>query len=572
MYGLDEDDELLIPAWKFLNQFQGLKEFVRIHGLMKQLTLSDVAKSILLQTTSQANTEDETPLDMILSEKEIEVKLRENGFHRPLKWYQKRNVKQLLERHAGADYSVSGSGKSTTALALFSLRKTEIKRLVMFVVGPKNVFGSWEFENTQCFKQPLTVCRLEGGVSKVSALLSGSFDVFLMTYEQLHTTYPLVSQFMRTHPVALYLDECHKMKGGLRSKTGSILLNLAHLPTYKTIMSGTPMPNSPEDLVSQHQFLYPTIKTDAERVLTQIQSLYVRTTKREMDLTPYEIKKTRVYMNDKQQALYDRIMGEEIERLKYESYNYVDMVRSIRRYAVKMIQLASNPILLTRSTPELLRLDEFVEATSQLSPKLMVAIARAYERASEGKKILIWSQFVDTITLLERELAPLNPVTIYGQTPTGSEEDPYTREGKIKRFKEEQNCFVMIANPMAASEGISLHKACHYQVFVDRNYDSRLFEQAVNRTHRVGLPENQEVIVEVLVLDQSIDETIDNRLDLKLLNMYEVLNDQRLMVESRDTMSDEEYEDKYGAYSGMNEDDLKELTNSLLFDVSRMET
>ncbi|MGG2066936.1 SNF2-related protein [Bacillus sp. S14(2024)] len=565
IYQLQEEDEPVIPAWKFLNQMNAFGAFIRIHNLKKEVTISDTAKSILVKAKqSQQEIKDTSFFGMFLTEQEVSATLKDIGFTRILKWYQMRNVKLLLEKSADADYSVPGSGKTACAYALYGIRKKKENNLVMMVIGPKNVIGSWEQENIFCFSSPLTTCRLEGGFAKIEALLSGKFDVFFITYEQLLNVHTIISSFLRKNKVALYLDECHKMKGGLSSRTGTVILNLAHLPKYKTIMSGTPMPNSLEDLVSQHQFLLPSIKTNADSVAQQMQSLYVRTTKQEMNLRPYTIKKTIVHMNKEQKALYDRLIGEELDRLKYESSYYMDMVKRIRRYAIKMIQLSSNPRLLLKSSPELAYVKEFEEATKQLSPKLMVAIARAYELASKGKKVLIWSNFIDTIKLLERKLAPLKPVTIFGETPTGDEDDPYTREGKIKRFKEDERCFVMIANPMAASEGISLHQVCHYQVFIDRNYDSRLFEQAINRTHRVGLSDEREVVIEILLLNGSIDVNVDNRLDLKLFNMYQVLNDERLSVENEGEVTDSDYEEQYGFYSGMNLDDSKNLLNSLL--------
>ena len=34
---------------------------------------------------------------------------------------------------------------------------------------------------------------------------------------------------------------------------------ISHLPTSKLILTGTPMPNSSEDLVAQFNFLYPEV-------------------------------------------------------------------------------------------------------------------------------------------------------------------------------------------------------------------------------------------------------------------------------------------------------------------------
>jgi len=551
IYQVPEDPFVLsVPAWRFFNHFEDFSSFVLLRNLKDKVTFSDHARTVLKETKKKRKETLTPALSMEITKEEIELSLLQLSFKRELKSYQMRNLQFLLQKPVGADFSVPGSGKSTTALSLYALRKKQEPSLKLFIVCPKNVFGSWEEQNEECFHSPFSVCRLEGGILKVNALLTGTFDIFLMTYEQLLTAFSSVAYFLKQHHVSLYIDESHKMKGGIHSKIGQTLLNLSHLPRYKLLMSGTPMPNSEEDLVSQYHFLCPTHKIDATTVTKAIQSLYIRTTKQEMNLPAFSIKRTLAKMNPTYHALYQKLLLKELEQIQYESADSLEALKKINRCAVKLIQLASNPTLLLHASPELALLTEFQEATKELSPKLLIAVARAFELAAKGEKLVIWTTFVGNIRFLEQLLAPLNPVTIFGETPTGDEETWGTREAKIKAFKKQKNVHVLIANPQTASEGISLHKECQYQLFIDRNYDARLFEQAMNRTHRVGLPKDKPVIIELLLLEDSVDENVDIRLDIKLGNMYDVLNDTRLLQEDE--------------YSEMNYDDANDLLLSIL--------
>ena len=73
------------------------------------------------------------------------------------------------------------------------------------------------------------------------------------------------------------------------------------------------------------------------------------------------------------------------------------------------------------------------------------------------------------MALIADELDDLNAVYIRGDVPTDDgKDDPYgrytdvtddeeeTREARIKKFKTDDSCWVMVANPAAAGEGISL--------------------------------------------------------------------------------------------------------------------
>ena len=80
--------------------------------------------------------------------------------------------------------------------------------------------------------------------------------------------------------------------------------------------------------------------------------------------------------------------------------------------------------------------------------------------------MLIWSCFVRNVELIAFRLKDLGAEFIHGGVDAGDETELDTREGKIKRFHTDKNCMVLVANPAACSEGISLHKVCQNAIIM----------------------------------------------------------------------------------------------------------
>ena len=83
---------------------------------------------------------------------------------------------------------------------------------------------------------------------------------------------------------------------------------------------------------------------------------------------------------------------------------------------------------------------------------------------------------------------------------------------------------VIIANPFAVAESISLHKACHNAIYLERSFNCAHFIQSKDRIHRYGLPKDTETNYFYIVSENSIDEVVDERLKRKeerLLDLIE---------------------------------------------------
>lgn len=500
-----------------------------------------------------------TAKPLSLSDQEIKQRLATLGFtKRDLKSFQLRDLRRLLSLQNGANFSVPGAGKTTVTFALHLLTRKEGEHLL--VVGPKSAFPAWSEVVGECIadnapdwvREPFTI--LSGGAEAVRRALNSGATRFVINYDQLITIPEVISLYLAQHPVHVVLDESHRMKGGYSVKRGTVLLNTATLPVRRDILSGTPMPQSPADLQSQLEFLWPGsgLGLQIARGLAPAQvigNLYVRTTKVDLDLPPVIRRFVQVEMGKGQSALYAIVKDEALRNLSsLRSGSGVDIVRA-RRSVMRLLQLSANPVLALRSI-----MDDapgirsgIIQQVLDDGPSLKMIAVRdlARQLASQGRKTVIWSIFTDTIEWMERMLADLNPVTIYGAVPSGDPSNPLTREGRIRRFHADATCMAFIANPAAAGEGISLHHACHDAIYLDRSYNSTHYLQSIDRIHRLGLKPGTETYIHIFQTKAPrglgcIDHSVSRRLATKLRALQQLLDDEDL---HRIALDEEEAED-----------------------------
>jgi SNF2 family DNA or RNA helicase len=144
----------------------------------------------------------------------------------------------------------------------------------------------------------------------------------------------------------------------------------------------------------------------------------------------------------------------------------------------------------------------------------------------------------------------------------GDEDDDETREGKIKLFHDDRNTMVMVANPAAASEGISLHRVCHHAMYLDRTFNAAHYLQSEDRIHRFGLAADQVTIIEIVECEETVDETVLERLDYKIKQMAAALEDSALGVDPI-ALDPNDIED-YDYYSvGLKDEDIQALLRDL---------
>ena len=103
-------------------------------------------------------------------------------------------------------------------------------------------------------------------------------------------------------------------------------------------------------------------------------------------------------------------------------------------------------------------------------------------------------------------------------------------------FHSDPSCRVMIANPAACGEGISLHKACHHAIYLDRTFNAAHYLQSIDRIHRLGLGEDIVTRIEILEAFRTIDSRVASRLKAKIDSMSMILNDPGLAALAYDPL------------------------------------
>jgi SNF2 family DNA or RNA helicase len=517
---------LRLPVWEFLSCRKSLVYALQKNNLEYKVDsqVEQILKAAISRENQYQNNTRFEPLDL---EAVLSV-LHKKGFRRTLTVQQKRNIAKLVTLPAGATFSVPGAGKTTEALAYYYYKKNPENKLL--VVCPKNAFAAWEEQLQLCVEAPPPIKRLVGGEKAIQQILETNSEIFLITYQQLPNVKNILAEYLLKFDFFMFLDESHRIKRGSSGQWANNVLGISHLPVAKLIMSGTPLPNSINDLVPQINFIYPELDFDVRDSAKVISPFFVRTTKDELELPKVHRIYTPIQLRSKQRNLYELLRSEEYRQLANLSSRERILLRSVGKSVVKLLQLVSNPALLAKdqgSFPE-----EVFDALSEGdSPKIEYACQKARSLAKDGKKVLIWSTFVENVESISERLSDLGADYIHGGVDAGSEEEEETREWKIKKFHENPKCFVLVANPAACAEGISLHTVCHHAIYIDRNYNAAQYLQSEDRIHRLGLPQNIVTTVEILYSPDTVDVSVRRRLKSKVDLMSKILNDPSLTTE-----------------------------------------
>ena len=538
--------------WRYFLSIKGfVGQYFSARHNQYRVVFTDNAKS-MLKTANDTSYNTALALNA-RSEAEIKAHLESIGFKRSLTINQLNNLKKISHLPGAATFSVPGAGKTTEALAFFFVNATDIDRLL--VVAPKNAFSAWDEQLDACMGENYgKFVRLRGGEAAIQTALRTNPRFMLITYDQLSRVKNTIVPLLSSGNIYMFLDESHRIKGGKQIKRADAILEMAHLPKRKLIMSGTPMPQSPKDLVSQFSFLYPTKDVTDTTVIDLIQPIFVRTTKGQLGIPKLDHRVVQVPMTQLQREIYKTLKSEvrrQLNPVLSDSSRYE--LRRIGKCVMKVMEFVSNPSLLSNDMDY--AFDRRVGALLLESdgPKIDYVCRRARQLAAEGKKVLIWSSFVQNVELIALRLSDLGAEFIHGGVDAGDESDFDTREGKIKRFHTDDTCKVLVANPAACSEGISLHKVCQYAIYLDRSFNAAHYMQSEDRIHRLGLSPDAKPQIEFVECEDSIDQVVRTRLELKVKTMAQALEDSSLSVEISSVDYDEEAED----YDSLTADDAK---------------
>ena len=356
-----------------------------------------------------------------------DTKLVIPNFVRILKPYQERSVLHGLTLDHSANFSVPGSGKTTITYAIFSVLKSKGKLDKIVVIGPSSSFMPWEEEYEGCFGiRPNSLRVKSSSLSTLEEDFEQS-DLTMLTYQMASNISPHLVQIMVKSNVMLVVDESHNIKrfgGGMWSTT---LLKIAPYAKKRMILTGTPMPNDLRDLWSQFTFLWPfrnLMRTPSEyktmikmensmgRIRELINPFYSRITKGDLDLPSPNFIRVYVPMGKVQKSVYNAIATKTLADLSVPISDKVYLTTWRRNKIIRLLQVASNPELLTQNSVEFkippMDSDELPLRTLlanysdfEIPSKIAETVKLTQNLLDSGKKVLIWTSFVHNIRTLE---------------------------------------------------------------------------------------------------------------------------------------------------------------------------
>jgi SNF2 family DNA or RNA helicase len=478
---------------------------------------------------------------------------RIKAFRRKLMAFQVPAVNHMVGVAHAANFSVPGSGKTTIAIAAFAKFREEIGIRHLVVIGPQACFAPWEREFEACLGTA-NVVRITGTKAQRGKAWrnAGKAELILLNYHVASNDIGQLRDALTSIEAMLVLDESHHIKSISEGKWSRAVRSVAVLAKKRVILTGTPAPNALTDLWGQFAFLYPSenpLGTKEEfayrldrggesaelETRDRLSPLFWRIRKKDLGLPRPKLTKILVKAGPVQSAIYDALALKTLRDVDKAPTELAKLRIWRRARIVRLLQAASNPSLLSRYSEEFrlpplsasgLSVSQLIDKYSEFEVPAKIAKATDLVRSliRERRKVVIWTAFIHNIRMLLKLLHDASPLPLYGDIPLKSSIDgDINREGIIAKFLSDRSSRVLIANPAACGESISLHEACHDAIYLDRTFNCAHFMQSKDRIHRVGLKPSDRIQYFMLMTKDSIDEVVERRLLDKQRRMQELL-------------------------------------------------
>jgi SNF2 family DNA or RNA helicase len=382
----------------------------------------------------------------------------------------------------------------------------------VLVVSPMSLLYNWEYEVTKhSFLMPIVLKGTER--EKRYKFLTGA-NFYITNYEAVIAEFERIRRFCRSRKVAIVLDESARVKDPA-TKTAQSLFKLRPYSIKRIIITGTPVANKPVDLWSQFFFLdggillgsnfkgfkerYNEKNPDYTEALTELKNIIAEHSIRRckddvLELPEKEYVNVYVTLKGEQSKLYSQLREQlRIEVQDMDGNTIVDEAENILKKLLRLTQIASNPGLVDK-------------AYKEVPGKFDVLEGMLKDVISRGEKAIVWTSFVENIISLKNRLRHYNPVIIYGDIPVKD------RVNAVKAFQGSEKNRIMIANPSAAREGLTLTKA-NNAIYLDRNFNLVDYLQSQDRIHRISQTKGCKIFK--ILAKGTIDEYIDRVIDVK---------------------------------------------------------
>ena len=389
-----------------------------------------------------------------------------------LRRYQEWGVKYILHQERVLLGDEMGLGKTIQAIAtMVSLRNTGATHFM--VVCPASVVANW--------------CREIGKHSRLRAIRvhGQSRDDAVAIWEETGgvavTTYETLSLIglSDTCPLDfLAVDEAHYVKNCEAARTKNVA-KLCKRTQRVLFMTGTALENKVEEMIDLIGMLKPGMTEELRRVSFMASAPAFR-----LKVAPVYYRRRRA---DVLAELPELIENEEWCQMDTKETTVYEQAVLARKYALarRVSWSVGDPKFSSKAQ----RLKEIVA-----------------EAAEDGRKVIVFSFFLDTLEMVRRTLGPACMETITGSV------SPQRRQEIIDEFDEAQAGTVLALQIQAGGTGLNIQSAS-VVVICEPQLKPSIENQAISRAYRMGQARN--VLVHRLLCPDSIDERMMDLLEKK---------------------------------------------------------
>lgn len=318
-----------------------------------------------------------------------------------------------------------------------------------------------------------------------------------------------IAELCKSHDIGIVaIDEIHKCKNP-SSQQGKGILKVQS--DCRIAMTGTPLMNTPMDLFiilkwlgyEKHAFYafkkhyceyggYGGYEIVGYKNLNELQDrlddIMLRRLKDDvLDLPEKTFINEYVDLTPAQAKIYREVTAEIKDNIDSIAVSPNPLAQLIRlRQATGYTGILSSTI---KESAKLDRMEELVE-----------------EAVSNGKKVVIFSNWTQMTTPIRDRLAQYNPAVITGEINAN------TRQLMVDKFQTDNSCKVIVGTIGAMGTGLTL-TAGTVEIFLDEPWTMAAKSQAVDRCHRIGAKHN--VTVYTLMAQGTIDERINQIVEQK---------------------------------------------------------
>jgi chromodomain-helicase-DNA-binding protein 7 len=499
--------------------------------------------------------------------------------NRQLREYQITGLNWLLKNWNNKRNSIladeMGLGKTIQAIAFINTLVTAFKlRGPYLVLAPLSILAHWKktaedwtYINSVIYHDPngsdgRDMCRKyelfytdimkRGGLSDKSHLvkfnlLVTSFEVFIQDYSKFFTEIPFQM---------IIIDEAHRLK----NKNAKILTYLRELPCKRfLLMTGTPLQNNTEELWSLLNFIEPKEFYNISQFLSKYGNLETKEQVEEIqeNIRPFLLRRLKEEVEKTIPPLQETIIDVELTNLQKTYYRAIyernrnflcrgTATPQLTNMEMQLRKCCNHPYMIKGVLQSLgvsLTEEEKLRKMIESSGKMVLLDKLLPKLKTQGKKVLIFSQFTKMLDLLEEYLH----AKWYKYERLDGSVKASDRTASIERFNTEgQQIDVFLLSTRAGGLGINLTSAQVVIIF-DSDWNPQNDVQATARAHRIG--QTEEVQVYRLITARTYEAQMFERASKKLGLDQAVF--------SKDTKAEIENLLKFGAYSILEEDSSK---------------